>query len=377
MQDKYNKTLIIFAFIVIVLFSFTTDLISFKNIGTHSVYKLMSEKPFKMDASPYCYRVGVPLLAYAMPLDSGTAFQIILYLSAGLLILLSHLFLSSFKLDKKAVLVTLLVFISTFWTIRYFIFNPFEINNVAFVLLIACLFFMINKNNVLFSITLLLALFIKENALVLLPVYLTYKYQIYKRKSFLMMLKYALPPVLVYVLFRFISFKAYFGSDIIAHFNYFSGRLGFAGYFKLIVNNTVLIWGMLLPVILIDMKTLFSTIKKHLWTLVLFILSLLWPLLTPGSDLNFYYAYPAVLIWFAYSIQSIFQKHTNFSKLFVPIVIVFQIMVNYLIFPKSIIFSLPEYTGLAIYYVLIGFNIAALLIGFILLVKNRKTENLN
>ncbi len=377
MQGKKLKFLIITAFLIITLFSVTTGDIDFSVTGSHTIYNTMADKPFKFNASPYCYRIFVPLLVYIIPGNSEIAFQIIAYLTITGILLLTFNLLKHYSCEDNIIVVSTLTLLTTFWATRYFIFNPFTVIHASYVMLLAGILAMLKHKNALFLILLLIALFIHESALILIPVFYAYNAkQSGKRKALIKTVKFALLPFLIYTLFRLLSFNAFWGSDIIKSIVYYSGKTGFVGYLVLLVKKSVLTWGIILAVIIAEFPAIYKDLKTQPWIFVLFIFTLILPLFVTGGELLLFYVFPGFILLFSRSLKSLSQRYSVNVKILYILIPVIQLIINYSVMPQSNSIKFSHNITIAMIYSLVIIYFLSLLHAIIIFFKKRKKNHL-
>jgi hypothetical protein len=147
---------------------------SFSFIGDRHAYIYMAEHDyFSFHLAPYCWRIFVPFLVRFIGGDIEANFFAISYLCLLFSGVLFYYFLKSWNFSKWYSFIGLLLYLANPYTIKYLSFDFWLVDSAAFIILIASMYCIRRKNDVVLSFLLIIGVLIKESILFLIPLYYT------------------------------------------------------------------------------------------------------------------------------------------------------------------------------------------------------------
>lgn len=349
-----KKRLIYFAiyFALLIFFTMTTMQIDMQINGGHQYYFVMSKSPFALSSSPFCYRILIPLVVHVIPVDELSGYFLVTFILFTALIWLIHIYSAGlFKSEKTGFILTLF-FLLIYWSSRFFIFNPYAVEPGVYIAIFSLLILMQKDNNIAFLLLFTISIFIKESVLLIAPAYLAYQLKKNNfRKACKNFLIYALPPVIIYFLFRFFAFKMHLGRDIIESVQFYVQNRGSSGFIRIFMHGILNTWGVLLVVLISELKTVIQKIREMPWTLVLFLTGLLQPLFDSGVEIMLFASFPAMLLWFQPALDGFLER---FKMIYKPVVLAGLLTIHFIFNLKfheygvmlpEFLEDIPKFTG--------------------------------
>lgn len=175
----------------------------------HHKYIFMAQNPFNFFIAPFCWRVGLPLLAGILPFDIQTSFLTLTYLSVVFSGFFLFYFLRKLGFSSFYSLVGILLFYASGWIVRMPLINFWVPNAAVFLVILLCLYMIAAKKDIAFMVLLAIGVCVKESALFAAPLYYTFNCRkVIDWRSASRTILLALPAIAVLVLLRFILLPA-------------------------------------------------------------------------------------------------------------------------------------------------------------------------
>jgi hypothetical protein len=344
---KKNYKYFIFYALLVIFISISTSQINKNSAGSHSYYIQNANAPLSVKSSPHAYRIILPLVVYILPVDAEEGFLLINYLIMLSFILLLHLLLCDiFNSSKTAFYLTFLTLLG-YYSIRVFIYNVFLPDLSIYLLMLFCIRAFLNTKYFYFALGLLIGAFTKETILILVPAFMALTVRKHGFKDGAKKcLFYALPPVILYFTFRLFALKAYAGSDIIKSLSFYTTSRGAEGFFKIYTAGLIKTYGIIIGVILLEIKAVLKFISKNKWTLVLLIFSLILPFFDSDVELLLFHSFLSVTLYAGVSLERFFKRYKINKAFAITILFILQFAISCSdIFPGIVTLKFIEKTG--------------------------------
>ncbi|MHB8853949.1 MAG: hypothetical protein ACYC6P_11420 [Ignavibacteriaceae bacterium] len=207
-KEKEFLFVLILSLIFLTLLFFRTEKIVYSNPTfnqpwDHHKYIEMAKHPFGFHIAPYCWRIIVPLIAYILPFTLETNFLIITFISILITSILIYYLLKELNFNKNLALTGLMIFFSLGWATKYFIQDFWLVDSTAFLFIVIIIYFLLKRNDLAFSIFLLLGILVKETIFFTAPLY--YSLNAKKFIDFKLLAKFTLlvlPAILISIFIR-------------------------------------------------------------------------------------------------------------------------------------------------------------------------------
>jgi len=170
----------------------------------HHKYIAMAEgNPFDFHIAPFCWRIGVPVLAKALPWDLQDSFTVISFISIWMTGVLIYYLSRIFKFSQIYAFVGMLMFFSMKYATRIYLFifwGADPLSSLFIVLSICCILL---KRDILFLIVVMIGVTVKESVIFAAPLYYTFNARkIIDGKLAIRMLLLVAPAVFVLISLR-------------------------------------------------------------------------------------------------------------------------------------------------------------------------------
>jgi hypothetical protein len=175
----------------------------------HHKYIYMAQHPFNFFIAPFCWRVGLPLLAGILPFDLQTNFLTLTYLSVVFSGLILFYFVRKLGFSSFYSLVGVLLFYAAGWIVRMPLINFWVPNAAVFLVILCCLYMIAAKKDIAFMVLLAIGVCVKESALFVAPLYYTFNCRkIIDWRAATRTILLALPAVGVLILLHYVLLPA-------------------------------------------------------------------------------------------------------------------------------------------------------------------------
>ncbi|MHC1784245.1 MAG: hypothetical protein AB9891_16080 [Anaerolineaceae bacterium] len=205
--------LVVSATMAVVLIFFSelrfTSYPGFSDPIDHHKYIYMAQNQFSFYIAPFCWRVGLPLLAGILPFDLQTNFLSLTYLSVVFSGVVLFYLLHRVKFSYFFSLVGILLYFAAGWIVRMPLINFWVPNGAIFLVILCCLFLIANKNDLWFMVLVAIGVCFKESALFVAPLYYTFNCRKWVDwRTALRTILLTLPAICVLLLIRFVLLPA-------------------------------------------------------------------------------------------------------------------------------------------------------------------------
>lgn len=175
----------------------------------HHKYIYMAQHPLQFFIAPFCWRIGLPLLAGALPFDLQTNFLTLSFLAIVFSGVLLFYLLHRLGFTYFYSLLGPLLFFAAGWIVRMPIINFWVPNASVFFVILCLIFLLVTKKDVGFMVLLACGVCVKESAIFVAPLYYTFncKKVIDWRAAYRTILL-TLPAIIVLLLLRFVLLPA-------------------------------------------------------------------------------------------------------------------------------------------------------------------------
>jgi hypothetical protein len=179
---------------------------------------MASNNPFGFHVAPFCWRVGTPLLAKALPFDVERSFFIISFLSVWMTGVVVFYLARRFALSRWAALSGMLLFFTLGYAARANLYNLWKPDPLAFLVITLAIYCIASRKDWQYALLLAVGVAVKESVLFVVPLYYTLNAEKpLDHRLALRTLLLALPSALVFIALRsFIPMRnediAYIGS---------------------------------------------------------------------------------------------------------------------------------------------------------------------
>jgi hypothetical protein len=143
----------------------------------HKYVHMAGHGIFDLHIAPFGWRVVTPLLARALPFDLQTSFYLISFAAVFLTGVVMYRLAGAFGFSPPLSLAGMLLFFSTGLAGKWLLTDFWLTDPLAFFLITLCVLFAVTARGPAFALTLLLAAAVKESALLVAPVYLTFNWR--------------------------------------------------------------------------------------------------------------------------------------------------------------------------------------------------------
>lgn len=182
----------------------TYDHPGFERAGDHMAYYRMAVgAPFSYTIPPYAWRISVPLMVKALPVDVQWGFLAVTFLAlAGTAVALYYLARACGFARVLGVL-GMLLFVSMGWTTRYNLSNFWLVDAAGFLVVTAAIYLIVARKDPAYAALLALGVTVKESALFVAPLYYTLRAEkLFDWRLAGRTVLYALPAVVVLIALR-------------------------------------------------------------------------------------------------------------------------------------------------------------------------------
>lgn len=153
---------------------FTFDKFAAAPKGDHTYYvQIATEGPGSCNEPPYCWRVLVPVVAGALPVDTETGFLAITLITFWLTGIVLYLLLRTYNLAPTLALVGMLLFYATGWAAGFLVTFFVQLETPTFLAIVLAIYCARTRRDALFMVIVALGVATKESALFALPLYYT------------------------------------------------------------------------------------------------------------------------------------------------------------------------------------------------------------
>jgi hypothetical protein len=171
----------------------------------HHYIAMSQESPLNYDIAPFCWRVFLPLIAYILPFDPLYTYLLVSFISLWCMSILIFIIFKSYGLSWQYALVGSFLFLSTVWLTRYGLIEFWDINSLAYLVIIIGIYLIRNNNLVGFLILVGIGSLIKETTLFLIPLYYTMNQKKFVGKKTELLLKtafFSFIPIFIFIFLR-------------------------------------------------------------------------------------------------------------------------------------------------------------------------------
>jgi hypothetical protein len=169
------------ALVVIAALRLRTDALTydhpqFLNPWDHHKYIWMAtNNPFDFHVAPFCWRVGTPLLAAALPFDVQKNFMILSYLALWMTGIVVYYLARRFGFSKWTAFTGVIAFFSLGWVVKANLYNIFKPDPLAFLFVTLAIYSIVDKRDLFYAVLLAVGVLFKESVLFVAPLYYTLK----------------------------------------------------------------------------------------------------------------------------------------------------------------------------------------------------------
>jgi len=197
------------ALVIIAAMRFRTDTLTydhpqFLNPWDHHKYIWMTtNNPFDFHIAPFCWRVGTPALAAALPFDIERSFMILNYLALWMTGVAMFYLARRFGFSKTTAFTGMVAFFSIGWVVKANLYNIFKPDPLAFLFVTLTIYCIVDRRDVLYTVLLAVGVLFKESVIIVAPLYYTLRAD--RLLDFRLLLRaiiLSLPAVAVFVAIR-------------------------------------------------------------------------------------------------------------------------------------------------------------------------------
>jgi hypothetical protein len=123
--------------------------------------------------APFCWRIGKPLLAKALPFEYQTAFIVISVASVALIAILVYELARAYGHSASLAVAGMLLFMSLEWGPKFFLFDFWLPDSLAALLMTAAILAAARRSQFMFAALLVAGVMVKESMLFVAPLYYT------------------------------------------------------------------------------------------------------------------------------------------------------------------------------------------------------------
>lgn len=169
------------ALVIIAALRFRTDTLTydhpqFLNPWDHHKYIWMAtNNPFDFHVAPFCWRVGTPLLAAALPFDLEKSFMILSYLALWMTGVVMFYLARRYGFSKSIALTGMIAFFSMGWVVKANLYNIFKPDPLAFLFVTLAIYCIVDRRDILYAVLLAVGVVFKESVLFVVPLYYALK----------------------------------------------------------------------------------------------------------------------------------------------------------------------------------------------------------
>jgi hypothetical protein len=182
----------------------TYDHPQFFNPWDHHKYIWMAtNNPFDFHIAPFCWRVGTPALATALPFDIEKSFMILSYLALWLTGVVMYYLARRLGFSQTTAFTGMIAYFSIGWVVKANLYNIFKPDPLAFLFVTLAIYCVVDRRDLLYALFLAVGVLFKESVLFVIPLYYTLQAQ--KAIDLRLLLRtvlLALPAVAVFIAVR-------------------------------------------------------------------------------------------------------------------------------------------------------------------------------
>lgn len=160
--------------------------------------------PFKTPVhTPFCYRIFPSILVFYSGMQTFQGFHMINFISYVLSCILMYRLLRFFQLDTYFAVLGVLLLIALKFGVKYWIYYPVLNDGTGTLLLLSVLYFTLSQNHLLYLLTMIIAVFCRENLLALILFQILYTLSRSPHvKTLILMTMLNLIPIIVFIINR-------------------------------------------------------------------------------------------------------------------------------------------------------------------------------
>jgi hypothetical protein len=140
----------------------------------HQKYAFMSSSPFELRLAPFSWRIGEPLLVWALPGSTASGFRFLTFIGCVVAGILMHRLLGHMKFDRGGALVGTMLFCSSSWLMSYAVYNFWLPDIVMMCFIIGVSTAALDHRARQFALLLLIGVFFKEQVLFAAPLWISF-----------------------------------------------------------------------------------------------------------------------------------------------------------------------------------------------------------
>lgn len=181
-KDKFREFLLlaIIGLLLVSILAIRTDKMNYdhalfnKNWDHHKYIAMAAGNPFDFHIAPFCWRIGTPVLAKALPLDLPDSFTVISFISIWMTGVLVYYLARIFEFSKTYAFVGMLMFFSLKYATRLYLFIFWSADPLSFLFIVLSIYCILSKKDMLFLLVIMTGVTVKESVIFAAPLYYTF-----------------------------------------------------------------------------------------------------------------------------------------------------------------------------------------------------------
>jgi hypothetical protein len=145
-----------------------------ENWDHHKYIAMAAGNPFDFHIAPFCWRIGTPVLAKALPLDLQDSFTVISFISIWMTGVLVYYLARIFEFSKTYAFVGMLMFFSLKYATKLYLFIFWAADPLSFLFIVLSIWCILSKKDMLFLLVLMTGVTVKESVIFAAPLYYTF-----------------------------------------------------------------------------------------------------------------------------------------------------------------------------------------------------------
>jgi hypothetical protein len=144
-------------------------------VDRHTYIYMAEHGAFSLHVAPYGWRIGLPLLVSALPMDPAAGFLVITFVSLWLIAVVVYYLVRQFGFPRSLAIVGMVMFLSLSWAVKVNLRDFWLTEPPAFLILTSAMLMLVCSRPVAAGGLMAAGVFFRESVLVLAPLFYTFR----------------------------------------------------------------------------------------------------------------------------------------------------------------------------------------------------------
>jgi hypothetical protein len=144
-------------------------------VDRHTYIYMAEHGAFSLHVAPYGWRIGLPLLVSALPMDPAAGFLVITFVSLWLTAVVVYYLVRQFGFPRSLAIVGMVMFLSLSWAVKVNLRDFWLTEPPAFLILTSAMLMLVCSRPVAAGGLMAAGVFFRESVLVLAPLFYTFR----------------------------------------------------------------------------------------------------------------------------------------------------------------------------------------------------------